>query len=214
MNDKFYQKMADLQQYNPPATLQPISRSGQNNRITVDDVHARFMTAAIFGLVACGVSVGLFAFANIHWLLALPVGLTVFCVFYYVEMKDAKQYQAPLGAYGFQQQPPAEPVATRHTITAEVKTPTGMQIAEFEADPGAIKVFAGMVTRGQPFSEKTALSAGISQTQFNAMRDQFIKLGWAEWRNPAWPKAGVRLLSLGAAWIETAALPSSTGQTR
>jgi hypothetical protein len=163
-------------------------------------------------VVALVISAGLFAFANIHWLLSLPVGLIVFTAFYFTEIRDAKQYQAPVSAYGLHQQSPAEPTITRHVITAEVRTPTGLQIAEFEADPGAIKSFAGMVTRGKPFSEKTALSAGITQTQFNAMRDQFVKLGWAEWRNPAWPKAGVKLLDLGRAWLEKASSPSPTGQ--
>ena len=212
MDKNFYEKMLNLQQYQPPAQPLP-SRAGQNNRITVDDVRARGISSAIFGLLAFMVVLILSVVFEFHWLLALGAGLVTFGWFYFAEMADAKLYQSPQSPiYDYQREmlPQQPPQITR--ITAEVKTQNGMQIAEFQCDSGALRIFAEAVTRGKPFSEKTAGTAGISQTQFNAMRDQFIKLGWAEWKNPAWPKAGVKLLESGQIWIEKAASPSPAGQ--
>jgi hypothetical protein len=205
MNDKFLEKMAQFQQSNPPATLQPVSRAGQNNRITVDDVQARFISALIFGVVAWVISLGMFAFANIHWLLSLPVGMIVFSAFYFVEMRDAKQYQAPLGTYG-PQQSPAEPQRITHVITGEMKTGTKTTRIEFEADPEAVAKFSRKVTMfNSGFSEKTAQKCGITQPQWEGMRDQFIGREWAKWKNPAWHRAGVDLLPDGIAWLKKAA---------
>lgn len=205
MDKNFYQKMAELQQYQQPAQPLP-ARAGQNNRITVDDVRARGISAAIFGLLAFFGTLTLSITFNFHWLLALGAGLVVFGWFYFSEMTDAKQYQAPISPFplfDYQKEMLPQPTITR--ITAEVKTQNGLQIAEFDADPSALKSFARKVTLHRAgFSEKTAQKCGITQEQFNQMRDQFIKSGWAEWKNPGNHRLGVNLLAGGVAWLEKA----------
>lgn len=205
MKNDFYQKMAELQQYQQPAQPLP-ARAGQNNRITVDDVRARGISAAIFGLLAFFGTLTLSITFNFHWLLALGAGLVTFGWFYFAEMADAKLYQSPQSPiYDYQREmlPQQPPQITR--ITAEVKTQNGMQIAEFQCDPTALKSFARKITLHRAgFSEKTAQKCGITQETFNQMRDQFLKTGWAEWKNAGNHRLGVNLLAGGVAWLEKA----------
>lgn len=205
MEKDFYEKMLNLQQYQPPAQPLP-SRAGQNNRITVDDVRARGISSAIFGFLAFTVVLILSVVFEFHWLLALGAGLVTFGWFYFAEMADAKQYQAPISPlplFDYQKEMLPQPIITR--ITAEVKTKNGMQIAEFQCDPTALKSFARKITLHRAgFSEKTAQKCGITQETFNQMRDQFLKTGWAEWKNAGNHRLGVNLLAGGVAWLEKA----------
>lgn len=205
MDKDFYEKMLNLQQYQPQPTQLP-SRAGQNNRITVDDVRARGISSAIFGLLAFMVVLILSVVFEFHWLLALGAGLVTFGWFYFAEMADAKLYQSPQSPiYDYQREMlPQQPTQITR-ITAEVKTKNGMQIAEFQCDPTALKSFARKITHHRAgFSEKTAQKCGITQETFNQMRDQFIKSGWAEWKNPGNHRLGVNLLAGGVAWLEKA----------
>jgi hypothetical protein len=204
MKNNFNDKMAQFQQYQQPATLQPISNAGQNNRITVYDVHARLLSSAVFGFLVFMIATSISALVKFPWWLSVGggvfCGLAVFAFFFHSELEDAKQYQAPFFPLI------SEPQRTVTTINGEMKTGSKTTRIEFEADPEAVARFARKVTKfGAGFSEKTAQKAGITQPQWEGMRDQFIERGWAAWKNPAWHRAGIELTDTGRKWLEEAA---------
>lgn len=102
MDKDFYEKMLNLQQYQPQPTQLP-SRAGQNNRITVDDVRARGISSAIFGFLAFTVVLILSVVFEFHWLLALGAGLVTFGWFYnepFYEVKGVLQRTKIIGDFG------------------------------------------------------------------------------------------------------------------
>lgn len=181
---------------------QPQPQTKQIDRINLIDVKARFFSALIFGaLIFLVLIIASFAFGW-HWLIAVGGGLVTFGFMFYTEITDAKSYQAPKQ---LAQQLPQQTTPQAVTITAEVKKENKIQMITFQADPEAVGKFARKVTKFHAgFSEKTAQKCGVHQEQFNLMRDEFIKSGWAEWKNPLNRKLGVVLKDDGIAWLEKA----------
>ena len=196
MNNNFYEKMAQFQ-----PQQQTVIKASNHARINSDDVKARAMTSALFGLGALILSMSLVLATDWHlWPFSIACGVIVFLAWMYVEMLDAKRLQLPIGTQQAQPQP------QKHTINGTVKNGGRIQLVEFDvSDPYAVTRFAKRVIRyGDGFSEKTAKRSGLSQGEFNDMRDQFFQLGWAEWRNPNWHRSGIVLHSEAITWLEKA----------
>ena len=204
MKQNFWEKMSQLQA--DQQSQLTYLRTTPHQRINTDDVKARLAVASVFGVLGVIFSLMILRIASLPLWLAGPVGICVFAFWYYVEMANAKSLQSSSDNQIQRQQQPAPPPDT-FIIKAEIKNPDGsMEIAEFNADPLALNKFAKAVTIGlHKFSEKTARKAGIPQTQYNAIRDEFIKRGWADWKNPNWHRAGVVLRSKGHQWLEQTA---------
>ena len=98
-----------------------------------------------------------------------------------------------------------EPPAPAYGIKAEVKSREGWQFATLPGEPASLHYMAQMVSRGSSFSERTATSAGLSQPEWMALRDEFITRGWAHWKNADRPQVGVALLGAGRAVLRSIA---------
>jgi len=202
MKQSFNEKMAQI------AGTQPAQinyRPTAHARIGTDDVKARLMVSAIFGMVTVMICLTLSFVTPLHWALAFPAGLAIFAWWMWREMKDAKDLQRPTDTTQAQQQQ-SQPTQ-KHTFTGEMKTGSQIQMIEFDVEnPHAVGKFARKVTQfGAGFSERSAKRAGIGQTEWYEMRDQFISRGWAKWKNPMFHRAGVVLLEKGEAWLEQVA---------
>lgn len=205
MKNDFWQKMAQTQMQQTIAQ-QPAHQYKTHQRINTEDVKARLQVAMVFSIVTFIVTLILcIVYASPLWL-PFPVSLSVLAFLYYIEMKDAKSLQKEIT------QSSAQPAAhtgeaIRHIIVAELKTPTGLQSTDFElSNPRAISDFATDVIKyGKSFSEETAKKAGIKQTEFNKIRNQFINLNWAQWRNRLNRRSGIDLTDAGRAWLAEAA---------
>jgi len=197
MNSDFWDKMRmfddDAKRHHRP---------GQ--RITVDDVDTRLRVALVFAGLVWVMAFGGLAYAGwwpVWWVAFVLAGI-VFAWLFWVELEDAKDLQR------WNPNAPTEHAAPpNHVITAELKTPAGLQFAEFEVShPRNMTNFARrVVISGQSFSEATAKSAGITQTQFKKITKQFVNLQWAYWKNPTWHRAGVALTDSGISWLEKTA---------
>lgn len=198
MNNNFYEKMAQFQ-----PQQQTVIKSSNHARINSEDVKARAMTSAMFGLGGLILSMSLVLATDWRlWPFSIAFGIVVFLAWMYVEMLDAKRLQLPIDIQQTQQAQPQ-----KHTINGTVKNGGRMQLIEFDVtDPYTVTKFAKQVILGgDGFSEKVAKRAGLSQGEFNDMRDQFLRLGWAEWRNPNWHRSGIVLHGEAITWLEKAA---------
>jgi hypothetical protein len=75
------------------------------------------------------------------------------------------------------------------------------QLADLDATPAQLRRLAEGLLAGTPFAEGYWIGGGrpFSKAQFSALRAEFMRRGWASWRNPAAPNQGVDLTSQGRA---------------
>ena len=202
MKPNFQQKMAELAGQAP---AQIHYKPTAHARIGREDVQARLMVSAVFGLGAFAASlIAILAFDWQMWPFSIAAGVVVFLGWMYFEMLDAKNLQYPVDQQQAQQQPQPP---QKHTFAGELKNGSSLQMIEFDVkDPYAVERFARKVIQlGEGFSEKTAGKVGISQGEWEDIRNQFFKLGWAQWKNPNWHRSGITLFEPGRVWLEQVA---------
>lgn len=204
MKQNFYDKMNQFQQGDPYQwqRMQPPMTTRHHQRIDMGDVISRLVISGVFAGLAMMISAAGCWLWQITWWSTPIIGIAVMGLVYWAELKDAKSLQRQIN-FGQPAQPPAAPV--QHIISAEVKNGRTTQRAQFECDPAVMSNFARLVLAGRGFSEATAAKAGITQVEFNKIRDEFLTVGWATWKNPNWHRAGVILAEAGETWLKQAA---------
>lgn len=88
------------------------------------------------------------------------------------------------------------PVHLEATITDRRRGHSTVWRTQFPGEARFLRRFAAAVDAGTcTFSERDAVVCGY--TQFEALRDQFLLNGWADWRNQAEHRQGVELTEAG-----------------
>lgn len=99
---------------------------------------------------------------------------------------------------------PVEPVvvqAAAETVRVEFREEGRMAFPELQASAGQMKDLAIGLLAGAPFSETTWCGEGrpFSRGQFQAVRGEFLKQGWARWRNERATNQGMEISPAGRA---------------
>lgn len=78
-----------------------------------------------------------------------------------------------------------------------------MQLVDLPANLEQLVTLAGGLLAGATFSESswTGSGAAFTRSEFKALRDEFLRRGWAVWRRPESPAQGVALTRQGQAVV-------------
>jgi len=173
----------------------------------ISRLEPRDVTTALYD---CGVSFGLVSlalvgpvwyFEQLPWWISPAGGLVVALWRYFGLMSVARSLlevvetitQADINDDG-QVGPPQ-----RQVVSVEVKNESGQrwQFADLPGSPQAVQGLAVAVLAGESFSERSAVSAGLTQEDFRSLRDLFLDRGWCEWNHPTRKQQGLKLLRSG-----------------
>ncbi|GAB4440011.1 MAG: hypothetical protein Kow0031_21940 [Anaerolineae bacterium] len=172
------------------------------------DVVVPMAQATISGLMIGGLSTPLFAAAqNVPWYAGIYLGGISVGLVWVFRLATSRETLwvveeltgADLDNDGHTGPPPSYGVRT------ELKTTDGWQFDNLPGQPPALHKFATAISSGESFTERNATAAGLSQPEWNALRDKFVANNWAYWRNPQRPQVGVELLRAGRAVLRSIA---------
>ena len=79
------------------------------------------------------------------------------------------------------------------------------QFIDLDISPEQLGILADGLLNGKPFTENvwTGFGKPFSRSQFASLRAEFMRRGWADWRNPEAPAQGVTLRPPGRAVLRT-----------
>ena len=174
----------------------------------VADVLVPLAQAGISGLLVGGLTTPLFAAAqNIPWYAGLYLGAVSVGLVWGFRLAASKDTLwvieeltgSDIDGDGHSGPPPA------YGVRAELKKDDGWQFSTLPGTPSALHKFAVTVNGGESFTERTSYTSGLTQQEWEALRNTFISNNWAYWRNPERPQVGVELLRSGRAVLRSIA---------
>ena len=161
-----------------------------------------------FGIVTVGTTGTLYAIGFEFWYIGPAVGFLVGCVRYFGGVNFAKGLVSIVEKIIKEDNPDPDPgprPAVQIQATIEGDKRKSWQFADLPGDQEALVEIALMVLSGKTFSERVATRAGLTQDQFNGLRDAFLSRGWAEWVHPTRRQQGVKLSRNGRAILRAIA---------
>jgi hypothetical protein len=179
------------------------------SRMQPKDIYTSLLDAgAAFLLVTTGAA--LICYAGAWPLVTAPgLGLATAIFRYFGGMATAKNLLQVVETWSSESDPatgaPTDPETKSHLITVQVKEGKSWKFAYLGIDPKKLISFSLEVLNGSSFSERTAGSHEITQDEFRALRDEFLKRGWVEWNHPTRPQQGLSLRQNGKAVLRAIA---------
>ena len=185
-------------------------RSPARNASLGADVGVPLAQAIITAIIAALLGLLLMALFAWPWYAPLVIGLIVLALTWLFLLLDHRSLLwsvetiigLDIDGDGQTGQPKALPAPT---IRAEVKQGPRWQFADLPGPHPALRKFAiRLLADRVTFSERGAAACGYS-VAWEALRDEFIRQEWAQWRRPNAPKQGVQLTPAGLALLQSIA---------